>query len=300
MFKASKILIAGANGVLGYAVAREFAGRSSCLLTGVEKDSASAEELGLEYRTMDITDTEDLHKNLDEFRPEVLINCAAFTSVDGCESQVALSRSVNAEAPVNMAWAAAERAILLVHYSSDYLFDGLSGPYGEEAEVNPINNYGRQKLEAEQGISASHCEHIILRTNVLYGRGPRQDASFVRFVVDSLKSGKRIRIVDDQFNNPTYSDDLALATRVLIEQEARLVFNYAGRDYLSRLDFARMIAEIYDLDDGLIDAVSTEELGLPAPRPLKGGLIVSKIRQFSGVPDRSLKEILMQMKESAI
>ena len=269
MFKPARILITGANGVLGYALAREFAGRCECILSGIETDSAAAGELGMPYAIMDISRNEDLTGVLDRYRPDVLINCAAYTSVDGCETQVERSRAINAEAPVNMAWAAAESGFLLVHYSTDYLFDGTEGPYTEEARVNPVNNYGRQKLEAEQGISASDCEHIILRTNVLFGRGPQQDASFVRFVASSLAAGKRIRIVDDQFNNPTYSDDLAQATRSLIEQEARLVFNYAGRDYLSRLAFARLIAEVYGLDGGLIDAVSTEELGLPAPRPLK-------------------------------
>ncbi len=292
-----KILVTGANGVLGYAVARHFhrAG-DTLLLTGIERDCPAAGEVDCNYEILDITDRAALNAIIDRFAPDVLINCAAFTSVDGCEMKTELSRRINHDAPAAMAQLCAGSSTIFVHYSSDYVFDGANGPYSEADPVNPINEYGRQKLAAERDIMSVTDNALIIRTNVLFGRAAVEQASFVSFVVNTLRAGKPANIVFDQYNNPTWSDDLAETTDVLLKAGARGIVNFSGTEYLSRLEFATLIAEVYGLPTELIHPISTESLSLPAPRPLMGGLKNDAVYRFSGIPRRKLKDILQTMK----
>ncbi|MCK5520179.1 MAG: sugar nucleotide-binding protein, partial [Candidatus Marinimicrobia bacterium] len=114
--------------------------------------------------------------------------------------------------------------------------------------------------------------------------------------VDSLKNAKDINIVEDQYNNPTWSDDLAEASAILLQENVKGIFNYGGNDYMSRLEFARMIAKVFDLNANFIHPITTASLDLPAPRPLRGGLVNDKIQNFQKIPDRKIIDILNIMK----
>ncbi|HDR04606.1 MAG TPA: dTDP-4-dehydrorhamnose reductase [Candidatus Marinimicrobia bacterium] len=293
-----KILITGANGLLGYHLSRIFKDEYELIITGIEADSATQGLLGLNYQLLDIRDFSQVINMVESFKPEWIINAAAYTNVDGCEREGALSYAVNVTGPQNLAKAAKAQNAGLIHFSSDYIFDGENGPYSEDDAVNPISAYGRQKLAAEKLILAEMDKHIIIRTNVLFGKGPSEAASFVRWIADSLRQGKTIRIVDDQYNNPTYSNDLALAAKMLLEAELWGIWNYGGADYLNRYEFARLIAKVFEISTGKILAIPTAELQQIAPRPLRGGLRNDKIVQAIPVPQGPLTEILKEMKES--
>ena len=296
MIQGKKILITGANGVLGYAISRQFQENNTVVLSGIESKSPTSDRCKLPYQILDISNKMQVNQIILDTDADILINCAAYTSVDGCESEKEVSYRINTLGTSYLANACKTNTILFVHYSSDYLFDGESGPYGEEAKVNPINEYGKQKLEAETLIEKSGVDSIILRTNVLFGEAADQRASFVSFVVNSLKAGKDINIVDDQYNNPTWSDDLAEATDILIHEQARGTFNYGGSEYMSRLDFAYLIASVYNLPSEHIHPISTASLNLPAARPLMGGLKNTKIRNYPHIPNKKLKTVLNTMK----
>ncbi len=293
-----KVLITGANGLLGYHLSRILKDEYGVLITGVEAKSASQAQLGLNYQFLDIREFSQVKKIVESFKPEWILNAAAYTNVDGCERETELSYAVNVIGPQNLAKAAKEQNAGLIHFSSDYIFDGENGPYSEDAEQNPISAYGRQKLAAEEMILTETEKHIIIRTNVLFGKGPSEAASFVRWVADSLRQDKTIRIVDDQYNNPTYSNDLAIAAKMLLEAELWGIWNYGGADYLNRFEFAHLIAKTFDISSGKIVPIPTSELQQIAARPLRGGLRNDKIVQAIPVPQRPLTEILNEMKES--
>jgi dTDP-4-dehydrorhamnose reductase len=294
----TKILLTGANGLLGYHLSRILKDDNELLITGVEAESATSAQLGLNYQFLDIRDFSQAMKLAETFKPDWIINAAAYTNVDGCERDGALSYAVNVTGPQNLARLAEQFSAGLIHFGSDYIFDGKNGPYGENDEYNPISAYGRQKLEAEYAVMAETDRFIIVRTNVLFGKGPLETASFVRWVADSLRQGKTIRVVDDQYNNPTYSNDLAVVTKMLMRAELWGILNYGGADYLNRYEFAKLIAEVFGLSPKHILPIPTTELKQLAPRPLRAGLRNDKILKALPVPQRTLTEILTEMKES--
>lgn len=294
----NRILITGANGLLGYHLSRVMQPGNDLVISGVEAESPTAALLGLHYHILDISDENSVNGFCAFFHPEVIINAAAYTNVDGCETHQELSYSVNVKGPENLAkWCATHHAIL-VHYSSDYIFSGESGPYPEDAVPEPLSEYGRQKLVSEKKINALLNDKIIIRTNVLFGKGPIESASFVRWVVDSLRAAKTINIVNDQYNNPAYSNDLAEATRILLENKHFGTYNYGGADYLNRYEFARMIASVFNLNTDTMNPIDTQTLNLKAVRPEKGGLVNDRIRKIPGIVIRGLREILSEMKET--
>ncbi|MEJ2614041.1 MAG: SDR family oxidoreductase [Ignavibacteriaceae bacterium] len=184
----------------------------------------------------------------------------------------------------------------LIHISSDYIFDGTNGPYAENAKPNPLGYYGRTKLASENALKISGSVHTILRTNVLFGIADSRP-DFVRWVVNSLKNKKHIRIVTDQFNNPTFIDDLVQAISKVIEFKKDGIYHIGGRDFLSRFDFTEKIADFFNLDKSLITEIKTEELNQKARRPLKSGLITLKAETELGFKPHTILESLAMMKK---
>ncbi len=295
MTKTQKILITGANGLLGFHLTRVMSEKYSILATDIQDHSFTS---GFNYRPLDISCREDIFTVCSDFKPDIILNAAAYTNVDDCETNVETAFLVNARGPLFLAeWCLQNRA-KLIHISTDYIFNGQNGPYKETDTPDPVSVYGLTKLAGEAQIRRLLSNYLIVRTNVLFGKGPTEKASFVRWVVDSLRAQRLIHIVDDQYNNPTWSDDLASAVRVLLEINLTGVINYGGLDYMNRYEFARLICRVFDLDTGLINPVSTERLALAAPRPLKGGLDISRIKTIPGIPLTPLEKILTIIKET--
>ncbi|NOZ75933.1 MAG: SDR family oxidoreductase [FCB group bacterium] len=274
---AKRILVTGAAGQLGQAVRDVRSPEADFIFT----DVVIPPELTPTTEVMDITDRKSIGNILDETQPDCILNLAAMTDVDGCELKPELANRINVESVKNL------RELfsgLIVHISTDYVFDGLAGPYHEDDPVHPLSVYGQTKRDSELVLQNAGGPFCIIRTNVVFDY-TRTRASFVKWVVDSLKAGQPIRVVDDQWNNPTWTVDLAEKLLVLIQRDAHGLYHYGGADYLNRYQFSHRIADKFHLDKALISRISTSELNQAAPRPLKGGLHTDTIcRKFNFAP----------------
>ena len=282
-----QVLITGASGQLGSALYSQLATKFNLILTDLNGNSDES------ILKLDITNHSELDIFFSKYAPEIVINLAAFTDVDRCEQQPDLAQEVNYNSVKLLAKYCSCRFIQI---STDYVFDGKNGPYGEEDKTSPINIYGKTKLAAEKFVEQNFKDWCILRTNVLFDYQKGTKASFIKWIIDSLKNGQKINVVDDQFNNPTWTNDFAKIIRLVIERDMKGLYHYGGADYLNRYDFALMIAEAFNLDYKLINPIKTIELNQLAKRPLKGGLKTDKIEQALNVKSNKLQDNLLEIK----
>ena len=219
----------------------------------------------------------------------MIVHLAAMTDVDGCEQHPELAFDVNVHGTEHLLNNFSGR---FIYISTDYVFDGSDGPYTEKDEVNPISVYGRTKLYGEDLVQKSDANWVILRSNVVFSFQERTKASFMDWVVDSLKNRHSITVVDDQWNNPTWTVDLARIISRIMDHEFQGLYHYGGRDLLNRFAFADMIAETFKLDRTLIEPIDTASLNQLAKRPLKSGLNPEKIEIDLGVEALPLQKAL--------
>lgn len=291
-----RIVIVGANGTLGQRLFEFYSA-----LNDVELLPASIEEEFVfdsqSYIQLDISNRNEVKKIIYDFCPDFIINAAAFTNVDKCESERETAWKINVKGVEYLSEAARVLDSHLIHISSDYIFDGKNGPYSENDIPNPLGYYGRTKLASENVLKISGTKNTIIRTNVLYGTAKYSRPDFVKWAVDSIRSGKEIKIVDDQFNNPTFIDDLVQAINRIIELRKEGLYNIGGSEVLSRFDFTMIIADFFNLDKSLIKRIQTEDLRQPARRPLKSGLITIKAQSELGYKPHSIIQSLELMKK---
>ncbi len=290
-----RILVVGANGLLGQRTIKFYSGNDNIELLGCSIESEPAYK-NAEYITCDISKRESVKKIVFDFYPDVIINAAAFTNVDKSEVERETAWKVNVKGVEYLSETCRVLDAHLIHISTDYIFDGAKGPYNETATPNPLGYYGRTKLASENALKISGSLYTILRTNILYGlANSRPD--FVRWVITSLKNNNGIRIVTDQINNPTFVDDLVQSINKIIEFNKLGIYNIGGKEFLSRYDFTIKIADFFDLDKSLITPINTSELKQPAQRPLKSGLITLKAETELGYFPHSINESLSAMKK---
>jgi dTDP-4-dehydrorhamnose reductase len=231
---------------------------------------------------LDITNEYQVKTIIAENDPDIIVHLAAMTNVDGCELNPDQAYEVNVRGTVNLLNHFNGKFVLL---STDYVFDGNEGPYSENDTVNPKNVYGMTKLEAERKVREFSADWLILRTNVVWNIGGKYKASFVDWLVEELDEGNQVRIVTDQWNNPTHTEDLGCVINELLKHDASGLYHYGSAEVLNRYDFARLIANIYNLDENLIKPIMTQELNQLAKRPLRSGLKTNKIeRDFAIIP----------------
>ncbi len=290
-----RILVVGSNGMLGQRSASFFVRQANFEVLGCSIEEEPVTN-NYEYYCCDLTKRENVKKIIYDFYPDYIINAAAFTNVDSSEIDREIAWKVNVKGVEYLAEAARVLDSHLIHISSDYIFDGLNGPYSENAKPNPLGYYGRTKLASENALKISGAVHTIIRTNVLFGIADSRP-DFVRWVIKSLKDDKQIRIVIDQFNNPTFIDDLVQAISKIIEFKKDGIYHIGGRDFLSRFEFAGKIADFFNLNKNLIKPIDTEELNQKARRPLKSGLITLKAETELGYKPHNITESLAMMKK---
>lgn len=298
----SKILLLGAGGRLGETLLRVLRLETPCEIVAVSRHIDPSLTV---FRDIRFYEAELLEravvKNLCRTElPNFVINAIAFTDVDACEIQKEIAWKVNVRLVEYLIQMSRLYDFSLVHYSSDYVFDGQAGPYMEEDRPSPINYYGRTKL-ASENVCKTHPERtLIIRTNVLYGwtRKP----TFLHWVLEKLKKGKPFGVVNDQFSNPTLLDDVAYATLQLIQKKATGLYHVGGTDWMSRYEFARLIAKVFEYDPEMIYPLSTEQLRQIAARPLRAGLRITKIEREFGVrltnPLQGLEIVRKQMQSA--
>ena len=288
------ILITGANGMLGEKCT-ELLAQTHNVFAGDIVDNLCYSD-SIPYRKVDITNKVDVHDFIMETKPDAVVNCAAYTNVDGAEKDRERAWDVNVEGVKNIISAISPQGSYIIHISTDYVFDGSKGPYKEDDGPTPINYYGETKLASEKVIESSQNPWTILRTNVLFGDSHFKEASFVQWVIEKMKKREVIHVVNDQFGNPTWVNGMAQAIAMVIEKRAKGIYNYGGLDYVNRFEFALEIAASFSLDPTLIKPILTRSLDQVAERPYKAGLVNDKIKKDLGVKLYTITESLRSMK----
>lgn len=293
-----RILVTGANGLVGTKVLERLIQDSTAEPLAAYHQTRTNEYLGdLPFWWLDTASAADVERVLSDARPGAVVHAGAFTNVDGAESERDLAWASNAEGTGILARACAARGIRLVYLSTEYVFDGTAGPYRETDPVNPVGWYAKTKEAGEQAVVAAGGSWAIARTTVVYGYATHVRANFVLWLTGELRAGRRVRIVDDQIGSPTLADNLAEMVLALAASQENGIFNTAGADVISRLEFSRRVAATFGLDAGLMDPISTAVLGQAAPRPLRAGLLMDKFRaSFPDVPVLSAAEGLAIVK----
>ena len=281
-----KILVTGSYGQLGKSLFNYLKSDMEIFWTG--RDTSSNEN-GF---YLDICDRINLKGLISLHDPDIVINLAALTNVDFCEKNLDLAREINTNGVRNICDAFKGK---IVQLSTDYVFDGKNGPYLEEDEVFPLSVYGKTKLEAEKIVKSHNSDNLIIRGNVLYDNCIGSRASFLNWVVQSLREKTPINVVDDQINNPTWTQSMAKIIGLCIEKEISGIYHWGDAEFVSRYEFAKRIAKHFKLETKLINPTSTEELRQIAPRPLKSGLLSDRIVKVLDVKQPSINECLNQI-----
>jgi len=304
-------LVVGGSGQVGRAL-RETLERRGHPVTGTYLKSSfpGGVRLGL-------TDSEELRCLIDDWKPDWVFCPAAMTHVDLCEDQPDHADAINHTAPAALARLAAERGCGFVYYSTDYVFDGESGPNTEEDDTHPLNVYGRSKLLGEQAVMEAYRSAtegqarsggarrdrtrarraggwLVLRTAMVYGPDP-QEKNFVYQILRHARASSAFKAFTDQHSTPTHSGDLALCSALLAENNLSGIYHVTGPDWLHRLEVCRLACEVFGLRDYLLRPCLTA--GQKARRPLRGGLKSDKVRSALDYDLKGFREGLLAMRE---
>ena len=269
----------GAKGMLG----RDLMG---VLLSSLPND----EVFGWDIEDIDIQKEEDTVFKIEKLRPHIVINIAAYTDVDGCESNGEKAFAVNAEGAKHVALAALRCRAKVVYLSTDYVFDGNKRePYLESDFPHPLNVYGRSKWKGEQYVQELVKDVLIIRTQWLYGRYGK---NFVTSILRQASEKRVLSIVNDQIGSPTYTADLAKAISVLIQFDARGIFHVANSDLCAWYTFGQAILKLSGMDKVRVIPISSKEFGRPAVRPSYSVLNCQKLKKETGLALRPWSEAL--------
>jgi dTDP-4-dehydrorhamnose reductase len=292
----TRVLLFGRSGQVGGELVRQFrlrTGTCSATVAGAAPLPQPAYELtALDRTSCDLSDPDAVHAAIARAKPQVIVNAAAWTAVDRAEAEPDACHRINADAPAAMAAAARDAGALLVHYSTDYVFDGSARrPYREDDSVGPLGTYGRSKLEGEQAIDASGCAAIVLRTSWVYGMTGQ---NFLRTMLRLANEREELGVVDDQQGSPTWSRSLARATLQLLDTHATDTTTWPGLSGLyhatasGSTTWFGFASAIFELAPGLarrprLRPLATADYPLPAPRPAWSVLDCELLRERFGI-----------------
>lgn len=297
-----RILITGSNGLLGQKLAELLLPNPEVevLATSRGENKLAALYPTLAFRSMDVTRPEQVEQVVSEFQPTHIIHTAAMTNVDQCESDRDGATLLNRDAVQYLVSACEKYNAHLTHVSTDFIFDGENGPYDEEAAANPVNFYGETKLMAEEVVKQAKCKWAILRTVLVYGVAHDYGRSnIVLWVRDSLRAGKVIKVVTDQFRTPTLAEDLAMGCWLAADKDAEGIYNISGSEMLTPYDMAMQVADFFTLDISLIDKADANTFSQPAKRPARTGFIIRKAETELGYRPRTFAEGIRMVAEQA-
>ncbi|MCX6153761.1 MAG: SDR family oxidoreductase [Candidatus Kapabacteria bacterium] len=243
-----------------------------------------------------VTDKQGIKRIALDERPHVIVNCAAMTDVDRCETDKMLAFELNAHIPDHLARVSKIIGAHFITFSTDYIFDGKNGPYTEEALPNPLSHYGKSKLAGENMCRATWDKLSIIRTNVVFGKSNYDKNDFIRWVAGKLEEDKEFKVISGQWCNPTYTVDLARAVSKLIQKKRYGIYNVAGTDWLNRYEIALLIADVFGGNVEHILADKPENLIQKAQRPAKGGLVTLKSETDLNIKFFNLRSSLEALK----
>ena len=279
------ILITGSNGLLGQKLVYKLSDKSgiNCIATA-RGENRLVKQNGYDFETLDITDEQNIMSVFTKHLPDVIINTAAMTNVDLCETEKEacwLMNTKSVEYQIN----SLERLQKensnyhpqFIQLSTDFIFDGTHGPLDENEKPNPLSYYAESKLAAEKIIQASNIHWAIARTVLVYGIVDNMSRSnIVLWVKQNLEQGKIINVVDDQYRTPTLAEDLADGCILIAEKKAQGIYNISGKNFYSILEMAHLVADFYKLDKSLIKPSKSTDIKQAAKRPPITGFIIDK------------------------
>lgn len=293
-----RILICGSNGLLGQRLSLMLSTRTEYEVLNTSHHRAFVFDNHLfDYTQLDITRKSDVKSLISSFQPTVILNAAAATNVDWCETHREEAWKINVTGVENLIEAARKVGAKLIHVSTDYIFDGKHAPYREEDRPEPLSYYGKSKLASENALRVSDISHAIVRTIVVYGYGIGVKQNFPLWVLGNLKAGKEVRCADDQISNPTYVGDLALSMIKIMELERDGVYHVSGSETVSRFDFAQRVAEVFGLNGFLIHRIKSVDLQQPAKRPPNTAFITEKAESDLGIKLLTVRQGLAMLKQ---
>ena len=281
----SRILVIGAKGMLG----RD-------LVEVLRSSSRNDEVIGWDFEDIDIREEQSTIAKIERNYPEIVINVAAFTDVDGCESNEEKVFAINAEGMRHIALGALRCRAKVVYLSTDYVFDGKKRePYLESDPPNPLNVYGRSKWKGEQYVQELVENSLIIRTQWLYGR---YGNNFVTSILRQAREKRVLSVVNDQIGSPTYTADLSKAISVLIQFDVKGIFHVANSDLCTWYTFGQAILKLAGIVGVKIIPISSKELGRPAIRPSYSVLSTQKLKREIGTMLRPWSEALKDYLQS--
>ena len=287
-----KILITGSNGLLGqklvYALRKH---DDVSLIATARGENRIHEKTGYVYESLDLTDAQKVKSVIQQYQPDCIIHTAAMTNVDACELDPAGCQLHNVDTVRHLLDACANTRTHFIDISTDFVYDGTSGPYKETDPVGPLSVYARSKVAAEEMVMQSGLPWAILRTMIIYGVvDDVQRSNVILWTKSSLEQGKDINVINDQFRGPTLAEDLAEACIQAAIRKVQGIYHVSGREVMSILEIAETVADYFGLDKKHIHPITTASLNQPAARPLKTGFIIEKAERDLGYRPRSLKE----------
>ena len=268
------ISILGGKGMLGSDIA------DICRRRGIDTTI-------LDLPEFDITNPKQLAEVVKS--TQIIVNCAAYTNVDGAENQIESAYKINAEAVGRLGAMARKADVWVMHISTDFVFDGRSNkPYIETDPANPVNTYGKTKLAGEYLLSQSGCRHCILRVEWTYGSA---GDNFVTRLIKRAKTGGTLTVVDDQVGSPTATTEVAKTICKILSKKPEGIFHFAGTGYVSRFEMAKFIFDKLSMDVNLLPC-KTSDYPSPAARPLNSRFDCSKIKGLLYEPIESWQDPL--------
>lgn len=287
-----RILITGSNGLLGQKLIKQLHNHTDFELIATSRGENRIKQIdGFQYYSLDICSPEEVSKLFDQITPDIVINTAAMTNVDACESNREACWKLNVDAVSYLIQACEKHQSHLIHISTDFIFDGKKGPYSEEDQANPLSYYGKSKLASEQLVEKANTNWAILRTVLVYGIVEDMSRSnIVLWAKGALEKKQNLKIVNDQFRTPTLAEDLAAACVLVAEKGAKGVYNISGKDFMSIYELVKRVAAYYKLDTSTLEEVSSADLKQAANRPPVTGFVLDKAIKELGYKPHSFEE----------
>lgn len=288
-----KLLITGASGLFGSKLAEIAAARDYQVYSGYGRNRVTS-GIPIQFDVSNKNRVKDVFKKIN---PEVVVHAAALTDVDKCELNRKLAWRINVEGARNIAEAVKSWNAFLIYISTDYVFNGETGLYSENDKTNPINFYGITKLRAENLVKELVNNYCIVRTSVIYGAiAATGKINFALWLLHQLKKEKQLKIVTDQWNSPTLNKNLAEMALEVIERNLTGTFHLSGATRISRFDFAKLLAQTFELDENLINPRSVEDSSWVAKRPKDSSLDTAKAQQTLENKPLQIKQALRMLR----
>lgn len=272
----TRLLVTGGSGLLGSTVACCGTELYEAVMTTYLSRPVDYE--GVNCRKVDLTD-ETQTQSLSAFEPDLVIHCAAMTDVDQCEREPNKAERCNVKMSEHVAHLAAETGARLIHISTDAVFDGKRDNYTTDDDPNPANIYGQTKLSSEFSVQQIHNNSVVVRTSI-YGWNPVSGQSLAEWMLSKLRNGETLPAFSDAYFTPIYTGDLAKCLFELGDRNFNDTLHIAGRTRCSKLEFAKAIAEVFELDSGLIQPTSIDDVDFEAPRGKDLSLSVKQARNL--------------------